>query len=59
MVNAIGFLNTYPLNSDLSGGERYLTSKPGPVVYRQERIMRQRETPSLALRIYEIHRSYF
>ena len=30
--NAIGFPNTYPLDSNLSGGERYTTfEQPGPV----------------------------
>ena len=28
--NAIGFPNTYPLDSDLSGGLRYLTFEPAP-----------------------------
>ena len=28
--NAIGFPDTYPLDSDLSGGLRYLTFKPAP-----------------------------
>ena len=32
--NTIGVPNTYPLDSDLSGGECYLTfEQPGPVVY--------------------------
>ena len=28
--NTIGFPDTYPLDSDLSGGLRYLTFKPAP-----------------------------
>ena len=39
--NALGFPNTYPLDSDLSGGQRYPTfEQPGPEVFLWEKSLR-------------------